>query len=312
MYPVVFYAKGALVEEQLARKIEIGCDGIEYQLTPADFTREYRALLDRAGKRRLVEKYPASVVHPPLGFSNMEDLLGCGENIVMEESMRLAQMSAEITGQRTMVVVHINKSRKTTTRAEHDMIAKALERLFKQFPDVDVVFENLSILNNISGGITDMCNGYYDANVRFAEYFAPLFGDNGEGGSRVMTCLDICHAAIDELYMSTIGDVIEKRDGKVKLVDYSMRAYMEMNAPYIGLVHLAGFEGDGYGKGHGTPFSLDNGGRGLVILEDFLRLYDELDMSCPVTLEVREDDYLIADGYASSIEAARWMIKNLS
>ena len=42
MYPTIYYAKGALVEEQLARKIEIGCDGIEYQLIPADFSRDYR------------------------------------------------------------------------------------------------------------------------------------------------------------------------------------------------------------------------------------------------------------------------------
>lgn len=311
MYPNIYYAKGALVEEQLARKIEIGCDGIEYQLIPADFSRDYRVLLNRADKQRLIEKFPAAVVHPPLGYSNMEDILTGLENVVMEESMRMAQISAAITGQRTMVVVHVNKSRKTTTRQELDTIAFEMERLFKQFPDVDIVLENLSILNNISGGMTDMCNGYYDANVRFAEYFEALFGDNGEGGRRVMTCLDVCHVCLDVLYMSAIAGVIESRGGELKLADYSLRGYMEMNAPFIGLVHLAAFENDGYGKGHGTPFSLDGGGRSLDVLENFMRAYDELDMSCPVTLEVRENDYLVADGYESSLDAARWMAEHL-
>ena len=63
------------------------------------------------------------------------------------------------------------------------------------------------------------------------------------------------------------------------------------------LIHLAYFEGTGYGKGHGVPFTPEN----EHILREVLDLYKEFQLDCPITLEVREDDYMNCTNYKQMV-----------
>ena len=319
MFPNILYAKSAFDEGQLKRKLEIGCDGIEYQLLSHDFTSDRKVPLDQIEKSRLLELCPASVIHPPLDMAAPFTLLSDDDNIVMKETMRLAQKSAEFSGKRCSVVVHVGKSLEDTASSELATMSRKLEILFSRFPDVDIVLENLSIIQENNGRVPfRLCSAYYDANVQFARYFSSRFGKNPDGGWRVGTCLDVCHAVLSGWYLDALMEVLKRgEDISRGAGKYSLADYMEANAPYIGLVHLAGAEGNGYGLGHGTPFVLgeqghEREGRGLDILEEFLLRYNELGMSCPVTLEVGENDYLKASSYSRTLEALRWMSDYLS
>ena len=290
MLPQTFYAKSAFVKEQMQRKLEIGCDGIEYQLLPEDFSPHGEELLWRNKKREILAIEPASAVHPPLALAGAQIMLVPTQCAIMEESMRLAQISAEMLGHRTLVILHIFEPPSMTGRYELDAMGGELERLFKLFPDVDIVVENITPFRALRNGHPEFCNGYYDANVKFVEHFA-YFGD------RLKTCLDICHVLLSGKYLDSIAQVYGELPFK-----YDLRAYFEMNLPHLGLIHLASCEGNGYGKGHGTGFDVDDPAS-MAVLEEVLGLYEEYKLSCPITLEVREDNFYVSDIFEKSKQA---------
>ena len=287
-----FYAKSAMNRKQIAVKEAIGCDGLEYQLIPSDFTQDYRNLIGRAEKEFIVENHPASSVHPPLSLSNAEDILVPSDKCVLEESMRIAQMSAEVRNDRCLTVVHVSQPPSLTDRRALDDMRRELERLLAMFPDVDIVFENITPFRDLGVGLTEFCNGYYDANVRMAQRF--------DMDGRVKTCLDICHAQLCAPYLDAIGKIWNPVDGLP--FDYDLAAYFSMNAKLIGLIHLATFKGCGYtteyGE-HGSGFNHETG-EGMATLKEVFDLYEKHSLSCPITVEVREDDYMISNIYAMS------------
>lgn len=297
MLPSVFYAKSSMHRPQVMSKIGWGCDGLEYQLLPEDFSADGQCLLGRDEKMDLISEFPASCIHPPLNNSNAEELLYPGCSCIMEESMRMAQASADLTGERTLVVMHVAHPPREMSRDTGDGMRRELERLFGLFPSVDIVAENITPFRNLNTGISDFCNGYYDANVRFVEHF----GFEG----RLFTCLDICHALLSAMYLDALGKVWDPENGLP--FDYSLDTYFEMNRKKIGLIHLAGCAGNGYGEGHGTGFD-HRSGEGMDLLEDVFDLYSATGLSCPVTIEVREDDFLESDIYGRSKVAIEWLL----
>jgi len=135
-----------------------------------DFTADYRNIVGRKDKELVIESHPASSVHPPLTLSNADDLLVPSDKCVMEESMRIAQMSAEIRNERCLTVVHISQPPSLSDYRTLSEMELKLERLLKLFPDVDIVFENITPFRDLGLGLTEFCNGYYDANVRMAQH----------------------------------------------------------------------------------------------------------------------------------------------
>ena len=164
---------------------------------------------------------------------------------------------------------------------------RELERLFVLFPDVDIVFENLPPFQDLEEGLPEFCNGYYDANIRMAEHFGME--------NRLYTCLDICHAQLCTLYLDAIGAIWDPINGLP--FKYDLDTYFSMNAKRLGLIHLATFKSNGFptpNGEHGSGFNHETG-EGMDTLREVFDLYEKYSLSCPATVEVREDDYLVSN-----------------
>jgi hypothetical protein len=209
--------------------------------------------------------------------------------------MRIAQMSAEIRNNRCLTVIHVPQPPSLMDhRALADM-QKELERLFNLFPDVDVVFENITPFRDLGSGLSEFCNGFYDANVRLAQHFGMK--------DRLYTCLDICHAQLCKPYLDAIGKIWNPVEGLP--FKYDLETFFSMNAKSIGLIHLATFKGNGYASAfgeHGSGFNCETG-EGMDTLRKVFDLYEKHSLSCPITVEVREDDYALSNIYAMSKHA---------
>jgi hypothetical protein len=76
--------------------------------------------------------------------------------------------------------------------------------------------------------------------------------------------------------------------------DLSMDNFFKANKDTAFLIHLASMRGTGYDKDHCTPF--DN----LQDCFNMLDIYTKYDYNCPITLEVREDDYIKNENYKAT------------
>lgn len=66
------------------------------------------------------------------------------------------------------------------------------------------------------------------------------------------------------------------------------------------LIHLANVGDNGYGKNnHGIGFIQ---GKDLDLLYDIMKLYNKYEYNCPITIEVREEDYLNPINYLKTKE----------
>ena len=99
---------------------------------------------------------------------------------------------------------------------------------------------------------------------------------------------------IVEKYMTEIYHVLIPESN----INLSLTNYLAQNQATCGLIHLAGFEGNGYGKGHGVPLKYEDD-----VLIEFVRAYNLLNYDCPITLEVREDDYCNPHNYQIAKDA---------
>lgn len=288
------YAKASLSVEEIEEKIRCGCDGIEYNLT-SDFMTLGGDFLNNYPKE-VFHMHNVEVVHTPYDnfkqMMNMERAFLHEDLSPVENVFRLAQYLADYWKHRIKVVIHSSLS--MVDFMEYEILRKRMESAFsdyfREYPDVDLVIENVVPMEfkDTDHPHPRLYNGVFLDTPLMAGYFRDIFGE------RVGTVLDTCHAMMTEKYLSallTAADFLPEgvsfdRMGKVAPeMDLSMEHYFESNAGMCKLIHFNDFVGNGYKVNHGTSFDSQEKVDGL------LKLYHDYGYDCPLTLEIREDDY---------------------
>ena len=302
------FAKSALKEEDIDVKMGIGCDGIEIQLLDELVDGEigkYKKADDVFELSKFL-KYPIRAIHAPLMGNyglpdvNIESLVGRDREL-LEEVCFIADFFGIKKGYQVLVVVHSEMNLPTLEcTGLLDMVISVLDNLLSKYSNIKFVFENVTPLRGVNGNNVSLCNNFGFDNVKLVKLLRTKLGTD-----RIGTCLDTCHAGITEKYINVILDAV----GKSVCKGYALNNFFEENKEVIGLIHLADYQGNGYGKGnHGTEFNSSNKDKLIHVVD----LYNVWGYDCPVTLEINETDYLICNGYRNSRETLTDVLNSFS
>ncbi len=280
------YAKSLLSIAEAEVKRQIGCDGIEIQL--------FDEFLDDKFKYDINDfNYPVTVVHCPIlngeGI-NLEDLLIPEKAMLIQKSMKLANDFGIKQNKNILVVIHTSKSIEFIKReGDYEKVLDLIAGLLKQYPKTILAIENVTPIKFDSNNNPILCNGFYDDNVAWAKAINTIFPN------RAGTVLDVCHAGITKMQLQHIPQLFDLPNKGM----FSLSNYFRINKDLCVLIHLASFEGCGYGKGkHGITFTEDTADKCNMVLF----LYDNYGYKCPITLEIWENDYMVCDGYRQTKE----------
>lgn len=287
-------AKSAVTVEQMTVKENIGCDGIELQLL------EELVVNRSAGSfKKWTDIYSISdfsghdirVVHMPLlkGDSDflLETMMITTDFYLLCEVVELAQAIAKQQRHTVGVVIHSESCYgKLVDEQIYDKVVDRFYGLLEAYPDVEFYIENVSPLRGSSSGeLVHFSNNFAFDNVELVKHLREDLKSR-----RLYTCLDTCHAMLAEKYVNAIYACAPDL-GKV---DLCLERYFAENQEICGLIHLADARGCGYGRGkHGISFTPET----ADTLYEILNAYNKYKYTCPITLEVAEDNYSVCDGY---------------
>lgn len=283
------YAKASLDRDEIREKIRCGCDGIEYNLTEEFMI--YGASFQDYYPEDIFTAHNVEAVHVPCmanrQMMHMEHIFQHEDYSVITNVFRLAQYCAELWDHRVLIVIHCGLS--MYDFMEFELLRKVLERrlksLLEEYPLVDMAIENVVGMEYKPdrGDVPRLCNGIFLDTAQIVGYLREKFGD------RIGSVLDTCHAMMTEKYMSVWlkeADFYPKeRETFPEKIDYRIENYFRANQRICKLIHFNDFVKNGYQENHGTGFVSQEK------VDHLLALYRKYRYDCPLTLEIREDDY---------------------
>lgn len=288
------YAKSTLNVSNAEAKTKIGHDGLEIQLLSELVEDDSKGIYHTAESvfsLARLKQYPVTVIHAPLYVEgtvyNLENLVTKKRVKLLHEVFHIANYYGMYQDMEVKVVVHTELSYSLMKELGiWDNIVKTVDCMLRMFPYTQLVIENVTMLRSVHGlRYSSLCN-----NARFecTEVVRQL--REKLQTSRIYTCLDTCHAMMSEREHKLFYANVFNRASE----DLSLDRYFENFKDTVGLIHLADMKGMGIAEtDHGVPFTEETYGR----LDEILSLYKKYKYTCPITLEVREKDYLINDGY---------------
>lgn len=198
----------------------------------------------------------------------------------LNKTCQLADMIGKHYNKNIIVVVHFTASLQSLKR--NNLLNKLnflIKSLLEQYKHIVLALENLIPFIFVNKTIvaaeafkTEVCD--------YVRYFREKFGYT----DRIGTVLDISHALISINLLNYCYQ------------NYSLEDYFKGNSDTISLIHLANTLGNGYGpQEHGCGYR--NNKEDLTTLKEVVNLYKKYNYSCPVTIEVQEDDYLNCTNY---------------
>ena len=283
------YAKASLDINEIREKIRCGCDGIEYNLTK-EFMLHGGSFLNYYPKD-VFTAHNVEAVHVPCmengQMMHMEHIFQHKDYSAVINVFRLAQYCAEIWNHRVLVVIHCGLSMYDFMESElfRQVLESRLGALLEEYPLVDLAVENVVAMEYKPEReeIPRLCNGVFLDIVEIVGCLREKFGE------RIGSVLDTCHAMMTEKYMSVwlkeAGFYPEDGETVPKKIDYRIENYFRANRGICKLIHFNDFTGNGYQANHGTAFALQEK------VDYLLGLYRKYQYDCPLTLEIREDDY---------------------
>lgn len=303
------YAKASLDMAEIQEKIRCGCDAIELNLEE-DFLIHGSDFFEYYGKE-LLEAKDIRVVHIPFNqdkeMLTLEWIFGHKDISVLENVFALAQYCGDMWNHSVIVVVHSCMAMYDFMQYEllQERILDELGVLFNQYPWVELAIENTIPLEFGKAGkfVPRLCNGIYQDTTELVKWLHYRFGD------RVGSVLDTCHAMMTEKYLKVLLEAadVEHIYSDSVLKDINMEHYFQMNQGMCKLIHFNNFQKNGYRENHGTPFGkLDD-------VMDIFALYRKYRYQCPLTLEIREKNYLDCKNYRMTKklieEACTWRVE---
>lgn len=284
---LLIYAKASLDMEEIQEKIRCGCDAIELNLED-DFLLHGDHFLEYYGRELFAAK-DIQIVHIPFNqdkeMINLEWIFGHKDISILENVFSLAQYCSGIWNHRVIIVIHSCLAMYDFMQYEllQERMIKELGLLFDKYPQVDIAIENTILLEFGKAGtfVPRLCNGIYQDTSELVRWMRGYFQD------RVGSVLDTCHAMMTEKYLKLLLEMaeIERIFAHSILENINMEHYFQMNQGICKLIHFNNFRGNGYRENHGTSFEH------LEEVKEILTLYEKYQYRCPLTLEIREEDY---------------------
>ena len=294
MYKIL--AKSALDLSQIEVKQRIGCDGIEIQLLDELYgphgNHDWLYASDVFDLHKFLDQNILAV-HAPIskayGDVLIERLADDEDIMLFDQLFYIANFIGRHIGRPIRVIMHSETSVSILQDINNGWVrlVRYVDEMLTKYPFTELCIENVTPLRGIKDNrIIQLANNYYEDNVLMAKLLrAALHTD------RVGVVLDTCHQGITEMYMNliyTLSPDIEKPD-------FSIEHYIQSYAPYLKIIHLADFKGNGYGKNHGTPFESQEKFNHIM---DLVCKY--VHPSCYITLEINESNFMICEGYAQT------------
>lgn len=292
----MIYAKASLTRNQCEIKKTIGCDGIEIQLLDELFGNNYGEInkISEVYDLGAVEDFNITVVHTPLISSNcwgpyetvtLENSINTLYRKILKKSFKIAEHYGELNNRKILVVVHCDHSLEDIITFQGSLlgIEKMVYDLLDKYPHTVLAIENTTPFyscKNIRQVLFK--NGFGFENVQMARHLRLVLKTN-----RIGTVLDTCHSMMSSQFYNNVKHYHQGQE-----LDFSMESYFKENADTAYLIHLSNCKGLGFGENHGVPF--------INATQEFLEiisLYDKYNYQCPITLEVREDDYSTCNNY---------------
>ena len=292
------YAKATIEEDKIKVKENIGCDGIEIQLLceflKGDELGDYYYAKDIMDLDMLA-RHNITVVHAPL-FSyagiadvNIETLSDSYNFKLLDQVCYMADYIGKARNQTILVIIHSegNKENFMLMNDGWKRILNAIGCMLFKYPNIEFGLENVPPLRkNKKEEALHLCNNWGFDNVEMVKNLCEQFNTR-----RIGTVFDVCHAEISRKIINLIS---QEYGEYINPTDYTLEKYFEKNKPYIKLIHLSDTIGNGYGKGkHGMPFTKKSAND----LYKYLDMIENNHISCPITLEVAETDYMVCNGY---------------
>ena len=281
------YAKSKL-SQNIYDKINKGAEGIEVHLD-TDYEKSFKTI-----NGHFVKDIPIKAIHSPFISTNCDSKLDtCVDHKsswpVLEKTMCFAQKVAEKKGWNIIVIAHLSSNVEELKLYDiYDDIVNYLRETIEKFPNVELAIENATKRGGLNDNLVfrSIC---YDDTVTLVKDIHH---------ERIGTCLDTCHAMMDVKMMKLMADFLGlDRVGYDNLVVIQkLRDYFEINKDVCKWIHLANIEEHGSGRDHGKPFKKKHKKK----LRKIIDLYEEFGYTCPITIEVQEDDYSDAINFAKT------------
>lgn len=279
-------AKSALNADQFNAKVAAGCDGIEIQLIDDFFENisEKSRSADSVLARLPIGKYNIVAVHAPLLQEDvtLEDYI----NKNLDALYQIYDFTNHIgkkQNKSVILILHMNSASDDILNNESVWLrlSDIFADLLRRGSFVDIAIENITPIRNHTNHLM-FCNNFEFDNVRVVKALREKLRTD-----RIGTVLDVCHAKMSIEYTHAIYEKLNMLESASQLWDYFL-----LNSSVVKLIHFADYVSSGYAKGeHGTVPTAE-------AAKEFVELYKKYRYTCPVTIEVYEDDYLINRNYS--------------
>lgn len=218
------------------------------------------------------------VVHTPLVNSddvNLIDVLKESKYNLFLKSCLLADYIGEKEDKKVMVVIHNSNSledfRMTNTL---EKITNIIKVILEICPNIKILIENVIPITIPNGNVYGK-SAFLGENPKLINYLKETIGFS----DRLGTVLDTAHAMMSIKFLKLCG------------VNITLNDFFDWNKDDVMLIHLANIKEYGYKRGeHGCGFYSHNE-EDMILLKEIYDLYKRYNYSCPITLEVYEDDY---------------------
>lgn len=279
-------AKSALNDSQFDAKVDAGCDGIEIQLIDDFFENisERSRSADSVISQLPIGKYNIVAVHAPLLQEDftLEDYINKNLN-ALYQIYDFTNHIGKKQNKSVILIIHMISASDDILNNESAwlQLSDIFADLLHRGSFVDIAIENVTPVRNHTNRLT-LCNNFAFDNVRVVKALREKLKTD-----RIGTVLDVCHAKMSIEYTHAIYEKLNMLESVSELRDYFL-----LNSSVIKLIHFADYAGTGYGKGeHGIVPTAE-------ATVEFVDLYEKYKYSCPVTIEVYEDDYLVNRNYS--------------
>lgn len=278
--------KSGLSEKNFIVRKNLNENNIELQLLK-EFYSNKKALIEYFNMI-VNSQLDISIIHTPLVDGEaveIDDFYDKIKKDIFFKTCELANMVGLKFNKNIMVIVHcaMNFNQDIINLNKIKIIDDVLVNALNKYHNISIAIENIIPLVNSYKGAYGR-NGFLNDNCLYVNYFIDKYGFNDKIG----TVLDTCHALIT-----------------IKLLEYckislTLDKFFEWNNKNVMLVHLANVGDNGYGKNnHGIGFIE---GKDLKLLYDIVSLYNKYEYNCPITIEVREENYLNPLNYIKTKE----------
>ena len=232
--------------------------------------------------QELVDSLPIKIVHAPLLEKDDVRLEIVAHRKVILSTCKFAQRIAECKGYNIIVVIHLGMHPNVMQDIGiYEEVKTFMKILLDTYPNLEFAIENVIRLNKTVDGKS--------LTFRAVDFTAaPTFAKQ-MNNPRVGTCLDTCHAMMDIKLMSTVENMLceEAHRFNIKEKVEGIEGFFNANKDTAKLIHLARISNHGCGQDHGLPFSENDKEQ----LKEIISLYRKYQYTCPITIEVKEDDY---------------------